>query len=225
MINPLAKEQSPSHREHLELRRRQAKWHTGSPPPLSDPDDSSETVPSGFDYALTEQDTIIALMGPSGAGKSSFINKLMGQSVAYVNDSVESCTQEVQAFVCLHPDGSERKIVLIDTPGFNDSGRTDYEVLKIITDWLVKTYRRRIKLTGIIQLYSIADARMRGTPLRNLKMFEELCGSEVLANVILTTTFWSQVTPDVGSQREEQLKCDFWAEMISHGCKPPVGMP
>ena len=64
----------------------------------------------------------------------------MGKSVAYVNDSVESCTQEVQAFVCLHPDGSERKIVLVDTPGFDDSGCTDYEILKIITEWLVKTY-------------------------------------------------------------------------------------
>ena len=64
----------------------------------------------------------------------------MGQSVAYVNDSVESCTQEVEAFVCVHPGGSERKIVLIDTPGFDDSGRTDYEILKIITEWLVKTY-------------------------------------------------------------------------------------
>ena len=49
----------------------------------------------------------------------------MGQSVAYVNDSVESYTQEVQAFVCLHPDSSERKIVLIDTPAFDESGRTD----------------------------------------------------------------------------------------------------
>ena len=50
-------------------------------------------------------------------------------------------------------------------------------------------------------------------------MFEELCGSDGLANVILTTTFWSQVIPDVGSQREEQLKSEFWAEMIRHGCK------
>ena len=96
------------------------------------------------------------LMGPSGAGKSSvrvfvspfnpvtkmtsqFINKLMGESIACVNDSVESCTQEVQAFACLHPDGSKRKIVLIDAPGFDDSGRTDYEILKILTDWLVNT--------------------------------------------------------------------------------------
>ena len=81
------------------------------------------------------------------------------------------------------------------------------------------SYKQRIKLTGIIQLHSIADARMRGTPLRNLKMFRELCGSDGLANVILTTTFWGQVIPDVGSQREEQLKSEFWAEMISHGCR------
>ena len=40
-----------------------------------------------------------------------------------------------------------------------------------------------------------------------------------LANVILTTTFWDQVIPDVGSQREEQLKVNFWAEMIRHGCR------
>ena len=50
-------------------------------------------------------------------------------------------------------------------------------------------------------------------------MFEGLCGSDGLANVILTTTFWGQVIPDVGSQREEQLKSEFWAEMISHGCR------
>ena len=84
---------------------------------------------------------------------------------------------------------------------------------------VLDSYKQRIKLTGIIQLYSVADARMRGTPLRNLKMFEGLCGSDGLANVILTTTFWGQVIPDVGSQREEQLKSEFWAEMIRHGCR------
>ncbi|EDR05744.1 uncharacterized protein LACBIDRAFT_329295 [Laccaria bicolor S238N-H82] len=61
--------------------------------------------------------------------------------------------------------------------------------------FLFKWSLMRIKLTGIIQLCGIADARMRGTPLRNLKMFEELCGSDVLANIILTTTFWNQVIP------------------------------
>ena len=84
---------------------------------------------------------------------------------------------------------------------------------------VLDSYKQRIKLTGIIQLYSIADAEMRGTPSTNLRIFEELCGSDGFANVILATTFWSQVIPDVGYQREEQLKSEFWAEMIRHGCK------
>ena len=63
----------------------------------------------------------------------------MGQSVAYVNGSVDSCTQEVQVFACLHPDGFGRRIFLIDTPGFDDSRRTDYEILTIITQRLTET--------------------------------------------------------------------------------------
>ena len=97
---------------------------------------------------------------------------------------------------------------------------SDQDALAVPSSQMVlDSYRQRIRLTGIIQLHSIADARMRGTPLRNLKMFEELCGSDGLANVILTTTFWSQVIPDVGSRREEELKSEFWAEMIGHGCR------
>ncbi|KIJ93992.1 hypothetical protein K443DRAFT_684115 [Laccaria amethystina LaAM-08-1] len=221
-ITLLAKDQSVSHTERLELRRRQAEWHAafaGSPPPLRDPDHSCETAPLAFDHDLTQEDTIIALMGPTGTGKSSFINTLMGQSVAYVNDSVDSCTQEVQVFACLHPDGSGRRIFIIDTPGFDDSKRTDWEILTIITQRLTETYKRRIILSGIIQLCSIADTRMRGTPLMNMKIFEQLCGSDALKNVILTTTFWDQVNTDIGLEREAQLKSKFWAGMIAQGCR------
>lgn len=59
----LAKDQSVSDAERLDLRRRQAKlWHTGAPPPLRDPDHSSETAPLAFDHDLTQDDTIIALV-------------------------------------------------------------------------------------------------------------------------------------------------------------------
>ena len=57
----------------------------------------------------------------------------MGQSVAYVSDSVDSCTREVEVFACLHPDGSGQRIFNIDTPGYDNSTHTDYEILAIIT--------------------------------------------------------------------------------------------
>ena len=60
---------------------------------------------------------------------------------------------------------------------------------------------------------------MRGTPLINLKIFEQLCGPDALKNVILTTTFWDQVNTDIGSKREAQLSSEFWAGMIAQGCR------
>lgn len=63
----------------------------------------------------------------------------MPSAAVVVSHELESCTQEVRAFGCLHPNGSGRKIVLIDTPGFDDTDRTDYDILRSITQWLKVT--------------------------------------------------------------------------------------
>ena len=55
---------------------------------------------------------------------------------------------------------------------------------------------------------------MAGTPLKNLRMFEELCGKNALKNVILTTTMWDEVDEETGLAREEQLKKIYWKAMI-----------
>ena len=74
-----------------------------------------------------------------------------------------------------------------------------------------------MKLTGIIYLHEISLARMPGRAFKNLNMFRKLCGDEALKNVVLGTTKWDDVTPEVGQQREMQLRDDFWKEMIGHG--------
>jgi hypothetical protein len=68
-----------------------------------------------------KSDIIIAVMGPTGAGKSTVINEILGpgQKQTMVSHSLDSCTQEVQAFEWL--DSQRRRIVLVDTPGFNDT--------------------------------------------------------------------------------------------------------
>jgi hypothetical protein len=50
-------------------------------------------------------------------------------------------------------------------------------------------------------------------------MFRHLCGAAALRNVILTTTFWDQVSDEVGSRREAQLISEFWAPMTQHGSR------
>ena len=56
---------------------------------------------------------------------------------------------------------------------------------------------------------------MAGTPLKNLNMFEQLCGKNAFKNVILTTTMWDEVDEEIGASREEVLKSDHWKSMIA----------
>jgi len=131
---------------------------------------------------------------------------------------LDSCTQAVRAFGCLHP-RTGSNVVIIDTPGFDDSKRTDYDILKAISRWLEETYRRDITLTGILELHNIMENRMGGASRKNLEIFQQLCGIDALRNVILTTTFWDQVPEDVASMREARLKSKFWEPMIRCGCQ------
>jgi GTPase Era involved in 16S rRNA processing len=65
-----------------------------------------------------------------------FINIAAGETVAAVGHSLESCTQDIRAFSCSRPGSSGSKVVFVDTPGFDVSERTDYDVLKAIAEWL-----------------------------------------------------------------------------------------
>ena len=55
---------------------------------------------------------------------------------------------------------------------------------------------------------------MAGTPLKNLRMFQELCGKNAFHNVILTTTMWDDVEEETGQLREEELKSRYWRSML-----------
>jgi hypothetical protein len=78
-------------------------------------------------------------------------------------------------------------------------------------------YENTIKITGIVYMHRISDNRMSGTPLRNLQMFANLCGDEAIRNVVLATTMWSDVTPNVGISREAELRQVYWKSMLALG--------
>ena len=80
-------------------------------------------------------------------------------------------------------------------------------------------YREKITFAGILFFHSIAEKRMRGAPLLNLSMFEELCGPQALRNVVLTTTMWDKEDRLVALQREEELRENFWQPMLARGCQ------
>jgi hypothetical protein len=48
-------------------------------------------------------------------------------------------------------------------------------------------------------------------------MFQKLCGTDALQNVILATTMWDLVDEKTGNEREEELRTRYWRSMIDFG--------
>ncbi|GLB36105.1 putative 50S ribosome-binding GTPase [Lyophyllum shimeji] len=173
-----------------------------------------------------DTDVVIPIMGPTGAGKSTFINTLIsdihtvaGSSRATVGHGLKSRTGAIQHFVIVHPSDQTRRLVFVDTPGFDDTYVDDSEILRRIAVWLAKSYSDNMKLAGVIYLHEISQPRMMGTPRKNFEMFRELCGNEAVRNVVLATTKWTDVTAHVGNRREKQLKEKYWQHMLDLGSR------
>lgn len=114
-------------------------------------------------------------------------------------------------------------IYLIDTPGFDDTRRTDAQVLSEVSYFLGATYSKDVKLAG-----NHLSTTHQGEP------DEELCHEEVghvashlrnhkPANVFLATTVWDELrdsySRQVGINRENELRTqpNYWANMVAGG--------
>jgi len=168
---------------------------------------------------LLGTDLVIALMGPTGSGKSNIIDTLAGQLGRRSGSRLESCTTEVRAVRLYNHPVHGDKLVLVDTPGFDDTNKSDLEILQMVSDWLKKIYQKEINLAGIIYLHRITDNRMAGTPHRNLRMFGELCGDHAVQKVVLVTTMWDKIQKDTSApvRREKELFENYWKTMINFG--------
>lgn len=93
-------------------------------------------------------------VGPTGAGKSyvrqranterrkliplQYIDLLTGQPGRRAGHSLSAATTQIEAVRVKHTTYGDR-IVLVDTPGINDSVRSSMEVLQMTSNWLQKT--------------------------------------------------------------------------------------
>jgi hypothetical protein len=90
-----------------------------------------------------------------------------------------------------------------------------------VLEWLESSFRSGTRLNGLIYLHRIIDPKMQGSALNNIRMFRNLCGPECFQNIILATTFWDDVSAELGTKREQQLKQndEFWGKMVKKGSK------
>ncbi|EED77433.1 predicted protein, partial [Postia placenta Mad-698-R] len=135
------------------------------------------------------------LMGTTGSGKTTFTNLVSGSSLP-VGTTLESSTKEIQ-FAKFELDGEH--IVLIDTPGFDNTDRSQADVLNQFATFLERRDNRGgARLSGVIYLHRISDNRIGRITMDSYRLFQKLCGNTSMSNVVITTTMWASVTEPLG---------------------------
>ncbi|CZR68363.1 uncharacterized protein PAC_18262 [Phialocephala subalpina] len=164
--------------------------------------------------------SMVLVMGNTGSGKSYFVNKLK-EGATIESNSLYSCTgtcQIVEARIGL------TNVAIVDCPGFNDTNRSDTEVLEEIAKVLSSQYllSKQLHLRGILYLRDITKGRMEGSDMRTLNLFKSLVGKKAFPHIVFVTTMWGRLTDkdlEVAYARERELKDEFWKEMIWDGSR------
>ena len=61
---------------------------------------------------------------------------------------------------------------------------------------------------------------MAGSVMKGLNHLRIISSPRLKSNVVLVTTFWSELArKDIGTQREQELKNDYWRDLLEMGCK------
>ena len=111
-------------------------------------------------------------------------------------------------------------IHLIDTPGFDNSIRSDAEILMTIATYLSAMYKSKKRLDGIVYISPITDTRMSGSAVGNLDRLSMLVGDEALSEVVLVTSKWDLVADSsVAEDREKALRERLWKSPILKGSR------
>lgn len=108
-----------------------------------------------------------------------------------------------------------REVLLVDTPGFDDSGVENLDILYDIISilYLFALRKDEIQTHGVIFLHDISEVRFSGSQRKTLSILRALCGSGCMGNVIIGTTKWSPEKPtkfQKEKEREQRFINEHW---------------
>ncbi|KAH7906228.1 hypothetical protein BJ138DRAFT_1163129 [Hygrophoropsis aurantiaca] len=81
----------------------------------------------------------LRIIGPVGVGKSSFINTAIRRNVTTVGHDLKSCTAEIVHAITPYPSDPTRRVVFVDTPGFDDINADESEILRRIAAYIARS--------------------------------------------------------------------------------------
>ncbi|TEB18249.1 hypothetical protein FA13DRAFT_1746237 [Coprinellus micaceus] len=163
-------------------------------------------------------DIVILVTGLVGSGRSTFINALLQESSQKMRvgdpGSLSTCTKKVDCAVIDLSTSSRWKkdyrIILVDTPGFNDCDRSDSSVLHDITTWLQKSFPEGGHRGGVIYLHDISADRIQAAADSDLQALDFAFNSERASKrLVIATTKWNCINNAEANRRHDILK-DHW---------------
>lgn len=112
-----------------------------------------------------------------------------------------------------------RRILLLDTPGFDDSAVENLEVLNDIAAnlYTFALQRAEIETRGVIFLHDISETRFGGSQRKTLEILKALCGPNGMKNCIIGTTMWNPSgTPKFRNEeaREREFTRGHWRGIL-----------
>ncbi|KAK0619487.1 P-loop containing nucleoside triphosphate hydrolase protein [Immersiella caudata] len=163
-------------------------------------------------------EVLIALVGITGAGKTTFASVASGRTDLVIGYGVDPCTQDPEA---IDFQLDNHKVVLIDTPGFDDDARSDLEILEDIGQWLVREgFSKNHQLDGLILLHPITHNRVGGMERKRTKLLEKILGSDACKRVVIATTMWDDLVSEdamMGRIEGRMAEGGVWADMVRQG--------
>ncbi|KAK0647073.1 hypothetical protein B0T16DRAFT_458936 [Cercophora newfieldiana] len=158
-------------------------------------------------------------MGMTGSGKSTFASRLAtsGTQPIGIGNTLSSKTTEIAFYETSST--KNRRVLLADTPGFDDTSRPDTSILQSITLPLFEKHKNGIPVIGIIYLHDITNPRLSGSAVKALKILQDFCGKENYPRIVFATTMWQDAgySPQgeiAARRRHAELKRDFWDAMF-----------
>jgi hypothetical protein len=179
--------------------------------------------------------SMVLVMGETGAGKSYFVKALAPDNESVVvGHSMKSCSSPhtrfnsvfltsgtgTQISMGVHSMVGGTDVYLVDTPGFNDTVRSNGDIILEISKGLLAQKALGMKLMGIIYLHDITQYKWTGALKRQLKIVKLIAGQENFKHILLVTTKWGdEARKDEFEDRQAELEDDYWEDLVGKGAR------
>ncbi|KAF2972990.1 hypothetical protein GQX73_g668 [Xylaria multiplex] len=163
---------------------------------------------------MSNNEIRLAVFGGTGEGKTSFVVRATGANLT-IGEDADSCTQEMQAASITV--GSKR-VIIIDTPGFDDTEGKDMKLFERLTHWLAESRAQMKYLNGVILVQSVNHVRVPDSERKRTRLLKKIIGEAFYNRVAIVTTMWDVSRTNICERGEQNRGSpEIWGDMLAAG--------